>query len=871
MATSLIPLSAFYGITVNGLTANPLSGFTLATPFTCSLSAQAGITQAAITSNYNIIWWFGDGTYSTEYSPTHTYNWPGVYEVKVGLYNNNPGDLSIGSSPVTSLDINVDNANWTLTTRAGVVPFTFSTTITASNFIIDKLYWSSTNWASAGVPTFSSLTGPRTFYGYQSSYSGTSAIGPIPLTVNYFTSLIDNSNINFSFYADNSLSQPWTQVLDGQLANLRPRWRFTSASATSLSNEAVLTNYQPISSTPILIDEYGRYSSTGTLIGLSGSFNFYYVDDLPSLIATSLTGAKVNPTTIWVNLEALNIPVPPSLDYDYAETPSYANTVVSLSAYYYVRSFTPYNYDFTLNGAVDLNSTYWSNASSRYVLNVSGPNFLSGTASFLSDINLLNYPNSLLSGSNYFSVSSVNGLIANNALFTNGYYIGSFAPYVSSGSVITCLTAVSLSGLYYMPDLKPDSVYGYNPLVLSSAVSSISAICIPNFNGASDPFQIVDFNSTYFARKFGAGFDYGPVLKTYALQPSIADNPNFFTYINAVAGTSATNDDTFGGVLYEKITNFVENTSDPFVSNVNQFYSLSELLDLNLDNFNYQNIPPSLGKIYDLYSVQQSRIWGARTQDARNFALSAGFPNLGGVLSAYDITSTTVNAGQKIVVNDLFNPQYYELLEVPNISSYAAISARGLQNYFQPYYIPNSTPSYPEFYNNGPVGNFINSGWAVSGSNPPSINDVQAGWICNGPGVLNSTVTGVTAYGPPGNRVQIYVSVANGSFNNGSYYSFYNPLSALIVNPYYTNLPITTYPLSAFFGCGLKTPVQNYYRFFVYVGSSTEQQVEGLINWDDPLTTLSEQASSHTVWVNDGGTLENIFSYYIHKGLGLID
>ena len=48
------------------------------------------------------------------------------------------------------------------------------------------------------------------------------------------------------------------------------------------------------------------------------------------------------------------------------------------------------------------------------------------------------------------------------------------------------------------------------------------------------------------------------------------------------------------------------------------------------------------------------------------------------------------------------------------------------------------------------------------------------------------------------------------------------------------------------------------------------QQVEGLVNWDDPYTTLSEMTTAHNDWVRDEGTLETIFNYYIHKGLGLI-
>jgi hypothetical protein len=165
-------------------------------------------------------------------------------------------------------------------------------------------------------------------------------------------------------------------------------------------------------------------------------------------------------------------------------------------------------------------------------------------------------------------------------------------------------------------------------------------------------------------------------------------------------------------------------------------------------------------------------VWGARSLFSRNFAATTGHINLGRELSAYNINTTTVIPGQKIVANDLFNTQNYELLEVPVITSYSSISTRGLQGFFP-------------------------------------------------------------------------------------------PVSSL-------TFPLKVYPLSGFFGWGLKTPVINNYRFFVYNDVVDNQQVEGLVNWDDPYTTLTESASAHNEWVRDEGTLETIFNYYIHKGLGLI-
>ena len=86
---ALIQTDSIAGISVTGLDALPLSGFTKATPFTCSVSAAPGFNEASVTQTYYLIWWFGDGTYKLGYNVQHTYEWPGIYEIKLGAFNFN--------------------------------------------------------------------------------------------------------------------------------------------------------------------------------------------------------------------------------------------------------------------------------------------------------------------------------------------------------------------------------------------------------------------------------------------------------------------------------------------------------------------------------------------------------------------------------------------------------------------------------------------------------------------------------------------------------------------------------------------------------------------------------------------------------------
>ena len=804
--------SSFNGIKVTGTSNTVLSGYTLATPFTCTLDIQDSSTQSAITSTYTLLWSFGDGTYDTSYSPSHIYNWPGVYEVKVALYNN--------------------------ATNQSV--FTFSKTVTAWDYITDTLSWNYSNWPDLNsAPTAGTTNGPC-FYGYQSCKSGTAVTGPLPIVFNYSTRSLETSALTFYLYSQNSLSQPYSEIPKNQAATLRPTWRFTTVSAMPLDNGYPITNYKPISSTEIRILSSGLLDPNGVLVGLSGIGSFYYIDDLPSLKITpqTLDGSvipyqSVNPTTIWVTLDRTNVSNIPGTDY--INVPSYSNSLVSLSSYYYVQSFTPDHIDITLNNKLPLNPTYWVGAENQFVTTLKSP-LSSNNGAFLSNVTLFNYPlnkinndifaaslttlilNDITNNSNVpitdhvgnhiqsynkstvnlkagFNMSSTSPVTDGTLLFsfsrtdslgrdTGGYYLGTFTPY-ASGTALFYIYDNNANGFAYVKDLTPNINSGYNPKLISYTPIAPLYYIDQNYTNtlgnkgmtsqSISAFNVIDFNSTYFTRKINGGFDFSNQLKTYALQPTINQNSVLFdNYLAAVAGTSATYDDTYGGVVYEKIANYVLNMADLNTANVNSFYSQAESLGLTLDNYNY-DIPPTLGRVVDLYSTQQSVIWGARSLYARNFSLSAGLPNLGGILKEYNIATTMVSAGQKIVVNDLFNSQYYELIEVPVIKNYDSVTARKLNSYLP-------LVAYPE-----------------------------------------------------------------------------------------SSYPLTNYPLSALFGWGLQTPVSQYYRFFVYNGTADNQQVEGLVNWDDELTALQyTDGANHADWIKDGGILENIYNYYIHKGLGLI-
>lgn len=77
------------------------------------------------------------------------------------------------------------------------------------------------------------------------------------------------------------------------------------------------------------------------------------------------------------------------------------------------------------------------------------------------------------------------------------------------------------------------------------------------------------------------------------------------------------------------------------------------------------------------------------------------------------------------------------------------------------------------------------------------------------------------------------------------------------------------YPIGMLSAFNFKTPLDTYYTFYEYVPYFTNTQVEGVINWGDQYTTLSNSLSSIDDWYKDGGTVSTILDYQLRRGLEL--
>jgi len=61
-----------------------------------------------------------------------------------------------------------------------------------------------------------------------------------------------------------------------------------------------------------------------------------------------------------------------------------------------------------------------------------------------------------------------------------------------------------------------------------------------------------------------------------------------------------------------------------------------------------------------------------------------------------------------------------------------------------------------------------------------------------------------------------------------------------------------------------------YYEFYEFIPGSSEIITEGVIDWNNPQTTINKTISSYNEWVGNEKIIDTLFSYQLYKGLGLI-
>jgi hypothetical protein len=358
--------------------------------------------------------------------------------------------------------------------------------------------------------------------------------------------------------------------------------------------------------------------------------------------------------------------------------------------------------------------------------------------------------------------------------FVSGNELKWFISYTSvipptfSGFVTAYYYTDDVSNIYFAdksPAVIPQSSWNFGTLFLPGGffdgdgeIGTISDLFCAS--AESNEFQIKQFEIPYEMRRFNESWDAGEVIQSYALAEHTYLNPLFFGDFMEVAVGGLENDyQSIGRTMFERIANFVKNHSDIDVSNVNQFYSILDSIDVPYDNYQL-NYPSEMGRLVDMFSINKKRLLGDFCKCNRNFFTEIEFCEFCGHkhgLNRSKLSQTSdeffVSAGIPFVVENVFSK--------------------------------NSTYRFDIVF--------------------PSVEDLS------------------------GQQTAIINTVPAVSWMTSSVYYKYS--------------------------------------FYEYISSFCNVQEEGVINWNDPFTTLSSAISTTEQWYGDEGLIEEMLNYEIHRGI----
>lgn len=190
-----------------------------------------------------------------------------------------------------------------------------------------------------------------------------------PFTIYVSAGDVDDHYI--TLYSQYSRSSPYQQP-QNKWSHLIPQWRFSDVDGNVIDK---------IKTTDTQISDV-----SGTVIGVTGIAQFYYIDDMPSYDYTS-------PLMLWATLEVSGRPV--SYDIQGIELPGYANSKIIKGEPYYINGLPPTHLTITRNGISDIAQIKWVDKSFRYTILVKS-NWLSGMCGNNSgDLTVFDYPQDL--------------------------------------------------------------------------------------------------------------------------------------------------------------------------------------------------------------------------------------------------------------------------------------------------------------------------------------------------------------------------------------------------------------------------------------------------------------------------------------------
>lgn len=526
---------------------------------------------------------------------------------------------------------------------------------------------------------------------YQSSVMPSICAGPF--TVSFSARSVEcNSEYELLLCAQNSNSYSHFSVANEDRLYLLPRWRFLDTNANIISSIAIT-------------------GIESTVDGVTGSASFWYVDDMPSsginisvevnnilnypvssCNVSSLTEASTS--TIYMTL-SVGEWVPQYLKYTsdgisdigtkWTEHPikwyatlhqELTSPIIFSQSFYLTSSLVGLSSEFCPSTAFveafDKNGNYgW--ISGTAITNTSAETVsITGNVSKYTSTDL---PYVFGAGTSGLSSINVNGFYyASGTRIVNGF---EFIDYYKIGDPSITIKVVSATPPehYWVISSPAGDVYkGYTPLAFPINFDAISYIIadvgvepVPTVTytylltgtSTSNEFKIRPFEQPFEIRRQNESWDATQSIKSYAMAPHLNSKHNLWDNFVGHSIGQVTEGQQLGRKSYERIANFPANHIDIDESNIKQLYSLSQYLDVPIDNYDL-NYPSELQRLIDIGSISHSKLWGEVVKCNLNITDNEICPrcgykhsNLGDMI--IDPFSYNVTAGIPFIQHDRFN------------------------------------------------------------------------------------------------------------------------------------------------------------------------------------------------------------------------
>lgn len=548
------------------------------------LSFTPIIPQELGTNTY-VVWDFGNTDSSTELTPSYYYKQPGVYTVKLLIYDKfNQAIRADISKDILIKDYVEDTFNVSYTGLFNLSSCRISNELTINQTLPFNYNESTINYSVSGANSSNYFKLEQNKYNHLSRYNSIFSRDYIPSTNSY--ELVELKSINL----------PLTALY------------------VSLNNDTLTTSLTS--------------DSNSIIAGFSGRGVVYYRDDIPTpafnIAFSRQYNNLVNPTNI-------------TLSGRVSETTSINRLSITSNGV---------DGDSEPLSSFNINNVKFNNTKIHFVIKLKDfdnntiknvqPFVLSGTSTNAINISLIG--NSAVKLSSYTITSLQNTL---TSLSSGGYFRGYL---VYTDTITQPITGLSLSAV-------------------ATNIVTVSGTSLPSVSGISSSFDIVPFDY-YDLYKKGEDFDGEATYKSLRFQESLQDKDKFFgDFLGSIFGGSEPDTEALSKKVNERISNFIDNTTNIDTAEIVRLLSMSQMIDSNNTIFdqNLSNFPNKIQRLISLLSVKRSKLFGVKNKFAENFnnlgQLNSDIYglNLGAKIDPY---TYIVTPGVHVVAYEKFSKKY---------------------------------------------------------------------------------------------------------------------------------------------------------------------------------------------------------------------